>query len=143
MAVYQTDSNIMSLHSEGCYFTCIYHYRDIIGAPTSLDQLESFWRKSLALRYIDEDFNIISPNGICELMDIPLKYRDAHYPPTQPLEPMTYRILKLFRPSNKFSHFVVGLDRGNISFDPIRGGSLTAKDPMTYVESVRLYDIVG
>jgi predicted ThiF/HesA family dinucleotide-utilizing enzyme len=52
-----------------------------------------------------------------------------------------YRILCLFRPTNGFHHFVVGVDKLNIEFDPIMPYSLTARAPETIVDSLRLFDI--
>ena len=140
--VYQNLPGVVeTCHEVGCYFSCLFHYRDLIGLPTSIDLLNSMWLNSFNKGLLDSEYNIVNPNGLCNLMGIPLQYIDGHFPPSTPLDPTQYRILCLYRSTNGFHHFVVGNDKDNITFDPIFPYSRTAKAPETIVDSLRLFTI--
>ena len=144
MPVYQNLPGVVeTCHEVGCYFSCLFHYRDLIGLPTSIDLLNSMWSDAFNKGILDSGYNIIDPNSLCQLMEIPLQYIDGHFPPSTPLDSTIYRILCLFRNSNGFHHFVQGNDKNSIFYDPITPYSLTAKAPETIVDSLRLYKIIG
>ena len=144
MPVYQNDPKaIDTLHEYGCLFSSIYYFKEKIGFPTSIDELNSLWTTSIQQGFIDSKYVIQSCVGVIGLMGLPLTYRDAHFPPSTPVDTSVYRILCLFRPSNGFHHFVVGIDKMNIEFDPIMPYSLTARAPETIVDSLRLFDIAN
>ena len=140
--VYQNDpKSLPLLHEFGCLFSSIYHYNDIIGVPTTIDELNSLWTSSVQKGYINSNSDIVNYAGIIALMELPLVYLDKHFPPSTPLDPTQYRILCLYRSTNGFHHFVVGNDKDNITFDPIFPYSRTAKAPETIVDSLRLFTI--
>lgn len=141
--IYQTQSSILSFYHDACYFCSIYYYKDILGLPTSLSEAEGLWISAINKGIIDSNFEIVDPQGLIDLMELPLKYRDAHYPPTTPIDPNTYVIEEWQHYINQdetFYHFMVGDGKGNIIYDPIEGGSQTHK--FGHVYSLRLFDIV-
>jgi hypothetical protein len=144
MPVYQNDPKaIDTLHEYGCLFCSLNFYREIIGQTNTIDDVNTFWNQSLQQGFIDSGFVIQSYSGIISIMGLPLQYIDGHFPPSTIIAPNVYSIMALHRPSNGFTHFCVGNRKENLIFDPIQPYSLTAHDPATFVDSLRLFTIIG
>jgi hypothetical protein len=87
----------------------------------------------------DGESCIMDPNGLCRLLDLPLRYLDKHFPVTEKIEENHYAIVPWFNPRTQFTHFVVGLSRP-VEYDPIRGGSVTVREG--WPKGLRLYEVL-
>ena len=140
--MYETDSGLdQDLQQIGCYAESI-----AIFNPDITDQeMNEAWEKAKAAGYVNSSGDLIDPQGLVNILGYPLKFRDGHFPPDTPVDPDTMHIVaKWFNINNGRSHFVVmdgkGIEKENVAYDPIQGGSLTVKEGR--FDSYRLFDKV-
>ena len=140
--VYETDPKLdPDLQKFGCAVESLAVYNPDI----TDDELNAFARVAHSKGIIDSDDVIDDWQGLANLFGYPLKYREAHYPPDTQVDPKEmYLIGEWHNPNNGFTHFVVmdgkGIDKSNVSYDPIQGGSKTVREG-SFV-SYRIFDKV-
>jgi hypothetical protein len=140
--MYETDSGLdQDLQQIGCYAESI-----AIFNPDITDQeMNEAWEKAKTAGYVNSSGDLIDPQGLVNILGYPLKFRDGHFPPDTPVDPETMHIVaKWFNINNGLSHFVVmdgkGIEKENVAYDPIEGGSLTVREGS--FDSYRLFDRV-
>ena len=142
--VYQNDPKaVESLREYGCLFCSLAYYMDILVQTYSIDDMNTWWGIALQNKFIDSNFVIQSYSGVISILELPLEYIEGYFPPSTPVGADVYSIMALHRPSNGFTHFCVGSTKENLIFDPIYPHSLTAGDPATFVDSLRLFKIIS
>ncbi len=151
--LYQTDFPWDSpVNKYGCYFMSLAYYGNKIGNRYTVDSLIKIWGKAVKLKIISGDLNndgdvddagesiILDPNGLCRLLDLPLRYLDKHFPVETPISPNQFVIAPWYNPRTKYIHFVVGTSRP-VEYDPIRGGSVTVREG--WPQSLRIYEVTA
>jgi hypothetical protein len=145
---YQNKSQNQQVYNYSCYLDSIYNYKALKqNIDTSIDELNSYWEKGKKLGYIDNNpqsktyLEIINPQGIVDMMGLPLKFISGHFNPDVLIPENMYVIGQYFNPRTNFKHFLV-IDpiTKKIIFDPIYPSSITAKEG--YLLSMRFYKIV-
>jgi hypothetical protein len=149
--IYQDDPRLNSeINHYGCYFMALAFYREhVLGEAWKPADLQAVWDKAKAEGVITGDLNgdgdeddpgeleIVKPDRLCELLGLPLKYRDGHFPADQFAPDGGWTITAWHRNGASFNHFVVGNHRP-VLFDPIAGGSKTVREG--YPISNRIYE---
>ena len=140
--VYETDSKLdPDLQKFGCAVESLAVYNPDI----TDDELNAFVRVAHSKGIINADDEKGNCQELVVLFEYPLKYREAHYSPDSLLDyDKMYLIGEWHNPNNGFTHFVVmdgkGIEKGNVSYDPIQGGSETVREG-SFV-SYRIFDKV-
>ena len=150
--LYQTDfPPETGVKRYGCYFLCLAYYGMRKGHEYTVKGLLHTWEEAMKGGILSGDLNgdgdrdddgesvLLDPNGLCKLLDLPLKYLDGHFPITTKTEERHFVIAPWYNPRTKFKHFVVGLRRP-VEYDPIRGGSVTVREGWPH--SLRIFEEV-
>ena len=143
---YQNQSGALNeVRHFSCYCDSLYNYKALKqGIDTSIQELNNYWTTAKANGIIDNNPNsktyleILKPQALVDLMKLPLQYIDGHFAPDSIIPDDVYTIGAYYNKRTNFLHFVV-IDpkTKKIIFDPIYGGSITAKEGV--LQSIRYY----
>jgi hypothetical protein len=138
--VYETDENLNpDLRKWGCAFLSLAHYQ----ADLTDFELDSIAERCKAAGILDEEDAVQDWQKLVDVFGFNLVYRNGHFPDGTPIDSSTYLIGEWS--FGNTTHFVVmdghGVDKTNVSYDPIEGGSNTvAKGSFI---SYRIFDIIS
>jgi hypothetical protein len=145
MIYYQNQENMPDdLHHYGCYFMSLLSKNF---DKLTQQQVIGLWNDAKAKDIIENDpkdahyLEINNPDALCSLLGLPYKYVDGHFDPGTTVPENTFVVEQWYNKANGFKHFMVGDGKGNVSYDPIMGGSITHKVGVLY--SLRFYTLVG
>lgn len=138
--IYQTDKRLpAAMQKYGCAFTSLAWYREKFhGKPWTAEELADAWTGAIKAGLISGDTNgdgdmddpgeatILDWQGVANFLGLRLQYLGKFHPGAKEAVG-AFTVAAWFNPSTKFTHFVVGEARPVI-FDPIEGGSVTARD---------------
>lgn len=85
-----------------------------------------------------------SHNKLATLLQSPIRMLPPpgkeHFPATHPILKQQYAAGCFYNPNNKFYHFCAIDYKKRIIYDPIEGGSITAR--VGYLDTIRLYEVL-
>jgi hypothetical protein len=126
--VYQNEDGALDdVAHFACMVASLYNYKALFqGYDGSIKELNDIWNTALDAGIIDNNkmdshyLEVENPQGLIDLMGLPLKYVDRHITDlNEPIPPNTYVLNEYFRKLNNFHHFCSGGLDGVLLFDPI------------------------
>lgn len=131
--VYETDSALDSdLEKYGCSLLSLAHYNQAL----SDQEINSIKNQGIIAGILDNECTVLDWQKLVDLLRLPLKYRDGHWPIDADLSNGEWFIGEWY---NEFTtHFVAMDNAGNVIYDPIEGGSKTVAEG--HLVSYRIFD---
>ena len=131
--VYETDPSLEPvLQKYSCAFLSLAHYN-----PSFSDQeINSIYDQGIVSEIFDKECTILDWQRLADLLRLPLKYREGHWPVDTDLSNGEWFIGEW---CNQLTmHFVAMDNAGNVIYDPIEGGSKTVANG--HLVSYRIFD---
>ena len=147
---YQNDpKSLDEVHHFACYVDSLYNYKSIYqNIDTSIYELNNIWITAKEKNIIDNNpksptyLEIIKPQELVNLMNLPLKYIPGHFSPNAKIPSNVYVICNFYNARTKFIHFgAYDPINKKVLFDPIYPKSITFTEGV--LNSFRFYEILS
>ena len=139
--VYQTDTPLGNVINHfGCYFCSIlYFIEKFVGIQMTDDSVLQIYNSCVANGIIGNECFINDSDKLMNFVAPGFAVSKGKQDPTYQLQQNEFEVLCMYNPKTDFTHFIAGDGNGNVEFDPIQGGSRTAREG--YVKSLRIFSI--